>query len=67
MVRRERKFYTEEFKEQVLAAYNNSDESATEIARRFQVNRDTVKVEFVASVPWNRAVPQKSLHLRDQR
>jgi transposase-like protein len=43
MVRRGRKFYTEDFKAQVLAAYNNSDESVTETASRFQINRDTVK------------------------
>ena len=40
---RERRFYTDDFKEKVLAAYNNSDESASEIAQRFQVNLDTVK------------------------
>jgi transposase-like protein len=40
---RERRFYTEEFKEQVLSAYNSSDESAAETARRFKVNPDTVK------------------------
>ena len=40
---RERRYYTEEFKEQVLAAYNSSDESASEIARRFRVNQETVK------------------------
>lgn len=40
---RERRNYTEEFKERVLAAYNSSDESAAETARRFQVNLDTVK------------------------
>jgi transposase-like protein len=40
---RERRFYTEEFKEKVLCAYNSSDESASEIARRFQINHDTVK------------------------
>jgi transposase-like protein len=43
MVRRERKLYTEELRTQVLAAYNNSDESATDIARRFQINQDTIK------------------------
>jgi transposase-like protein len=40
---RERRFYTEAFKKQVLAAYNSGDESASEIARRFRVNHDTVK------------------------
>jgi transposase-like protein len=40
---RERRFYTEEFKEQVLSAYKNSKESAAEIAHRFQVNQGTVK------------------------
>jgi transposase-like protein len=42
MVRRERKFYLEEFKERVLAAYYNSNESVAMVAQRFQVNRDTV-------------------------
>jgi transposase-like protein len=40
---RERKYYTKEFKERVLVAYDSSEESASEIARRFQVNLDTVK------------------------
>lgn len=42
MVRRERSFYTEAFKEGVLAAYYNSNESVSAIARRFDVNKDTV-------------------------
>jgi transposase-like protein len=42
MVRRERKFYSEEFKERVLTAYYNSNESVSMVARRFEVNRDTV-------------------------
>jgi transposase-like protein len=42
MVKRERKFYTKEFKEQVLTAYRNSDESVSRVAARFQVNLDTV-------------------------
>ena len=40
---RERKYYTEEFKEKVLAVYNNSNETAAEVANRFHVNLDTVK------------------------
>jgi transposase-like protein len=40
MVRRERKFYTEEFKERVLAAYYNSNESVSMVYSRFQVSRD---------------------------
>ncbi|MDR2764140.1 MAG: transposase [Tannerella sp.] len=42
MVRRERKFYSEEFKERVLTAYYNSKESVSMVARRFEVSRDTV-------------------------
>jgi transposase-like protein len=42
MVKRERKFYSEEFKEGVLAAYYNSNESVSSIALRFDVSRDTV-------------------------
>ncbi|MDR0348536.1 MAG: transposase [Tannerella sp.] len=42
MVRRERKFYSEEFKDRVLTAYYNSNESVSVIARRFEVSRDTV-------------------------
>jgi transposase-like protein len=40
---RERRFYTDDFKKNVLSAYNSSDESAAEIARRFDVSKDTVK------------------------
>ena len=40
---RTRRFYTEDFKECVLVAYNSSDESAAEIALRFHVSLDTVK------------------------
>jgi transposase-like protein len=42
MEKRERKFYTEEFKERVLSAYQNSNESVSKIAVRYEVNRDTV-------------------------
>jgi transposase-like protein len=42
MVKRERKFYSEEFKERVLTSYYNSNESVSMIAGRFQVSRDTV-------------------------
>ena len=42
MVRRERKFYSESFKERVLAAYYNSNESVSVIALRFEISRDTV-------------------------
>ena len=42
MVRRERKFYSEEFKERVLTAYYNSNESVSMVASRFEVSRDTV-------------------------
>ncbi len=42
MIRRERKFYSEEFRERVLTAYYNSNKSFAMIARRFQVKRDTV-------------------------
>jgi transposase-like protein len=42
MVKRERKFYSEELKERVLTAYLKSDESVSQIAIRFQINRDTV-------------------------
>ena len=34
MIRRERKFYSEEFRERVLTAYYNSNESVDMIARR---------------------------------
>lgn len=42
MIRQERKFYSEEFRERVLTAYYNSNESVDMTARRFQVKRDTV-------------------------
>ena len=41
MVKRERKFYSAELKEQALAAYHNSDESVSMIAQRFGIGRDT--------------------------
>jgi transposase-like protein len=37
-----RKFYSEEFKERVLTAYYNSNKSVLMIARRFEVNKETV-------------------------
>jgi len=40
---RKRRFYTAEFKSQVLTAYHGSDEPASKVARRFQINRHTVK------------------------
>lgn len=43
MVRRERKFYSREFRERVLDAYYNSNEPANMIAIRFQVKPETVK------------------------
>lgn len=43
MIRRERKFYSREFRERVLDAYYNSNESANMIAIRFQVKPETVK------------------------
>jgi transposase-like protein len=42
MDRRARRFYSEEFKERVLTAYYNSNESVSVVARRFAVSRDTV-------------------------
>ena len=36
MIRRERKFYSEEFRERVLTAYYNSNESVDMIARRLR-------------------------------
>lgn len=43
MIRRERKFYSEEFRERVLDAYYKSNESVNMIAIRFQVKPETVK------------------------
>jgi transposase-like protein len=42
MIKRERKSYTNEFKERVLSHYLNGDESVSKVALRYQVNRDTV-------------------------
>jgi len=42
MVRRERKFYSKEFRERVLAIYYGSEESAALIAQRFEVNLETL-------------------------
>jgi transposase-like protein len=41
MVRREKKFYSDEFKERALAAYYNSNESVSGIAQRLGISRDT--------------------------
>jgi transposase-like protein len=43
MVRRERTFYSEEFKKMVVAAYLNTEEPMSEIASRFKVNVNTVE------------------------
>jgi transposase-like protein len=42
MLRRARRFYSEEFKERVLTAYYNSNESVLMIAQRFDLSRNTV-------------------------
>jgi len=42
MVRQEKKYYSNEFKVQVVTAYKNSNESVRSIAQRFGVKRDTV-------------------------
>jgi transposase-like protein len=41
MVKRSKKYYSEEFKERVLAAYRNSNESVSAIAQRYGISRDT--------------------------
>jgi transposase-like protein len=41
MVRREKKFYSKEFKERALTAYQNSNESVSMIAQRYGISRDT--------------------------
>jgi transposase-like protein len=41
MLRRERKFYSEEFKERALTAYKNSNASISETAERFGLSRNT--------------------------
>jgi len=41
MVRREKKFYSKEFKERALTAYQNSYESVSMIAQRFGISRYT--------------------------
>lgn len=42
MVRRERTFYSKEFRERVLAVYFGSEESVSMIAQRFEVNLETL-------------------------
>jgi transposase-like protein len=64
---RERRFYTEDFKEQVLSAYNSRDESAAEIARRFQINHDTVKSWVYRKRTMHRMIRQKALSLRNRK
>jgi transposase-like protein len=41
MIKRERKFYSEEFKERALSAYRNSNASMLMIAERFGISRNT--------------------------
>jgi transposase-like protein len=41
MVRRSKKYYSEELKQRALAAYKNSNESVSMVASRFGINRDT--------------------------
>jgi len=41
MLKRERKFYSEEFKERALTAYKNSNASISETAERFGLSRNT--------------------------
>jgi transposase-like protein len=56
MVRQEKKNYSEEFKERVLAAYHNSDESISMIAERYGIKRDT----FASWVYRKRTTPSSS-------
>ena len=56
---RERRFYSEEFKEKVLAVYKSSDESASEVALRFQVNLNTVK-----SWVYRKRIPESSYSVK---
>lgn len=41
--KRSRTFYTEEFREKVLAVYYGSEESVAQISDRFDVNIETVR------------------------
>jgi transposase-like protein len=41
MIKRERKFYSEDFKEQALSAYHNSNASMLMVAERFGLSRNT--------------------------
>jgi len=41
MFKREKKYYSEEFKERLITAYQSSNESVSMIAQRYGVNRDT--------------------------
>jgi len=42
MDRRARRYFSEEFKERVLSAYRNGNESIPSIAERFGIKRDTL-------------------------
>jgi transposase-like protein len=42
MVKQEKRFYSEGFKELVLSAYHTSDESISEIATRFHISKGTM-------------------------
>lgn len=41
--RQKRTFYSKEFREEVLTVYNGTEESAAQIAERFNVNIETVR------------------------
>jgi len=42
MERRDRRYFSEEFKERVLSAYRNGNEPISSIAERFGIKRDTL-------------------------
>jgi transposase-like protein len=69
MSKRERKFYSEEFKERVLTSYYNSNESVSMVASRFEVNRDTVSswVYRKRTVPDSRKREELSPEEKDSR
>ncbi|KAA6345802.1 hypothetical protein EZS27_006649 [termite gut metagenome] len=51
MIRRERKFYSKEFRERVLTVYYNSNESVAMIAHRFQVKKGIEQLGLPSGQP----------------
>jgi transposase-like protein len=72
MVRRAKKYYSEELKDRALAAYRNSNESVSMVALRFGINRDTFnswvhrKIRTVSSKKSDKLADLKSVAMHQK-